>query len=210
VNLRRHSPNILVVSCVLGVTACAPALRDTQEVQRIVRLDDAGIRNVALLVRMEDSRVLDAALVARLLQDTVPEIRARAVLAAGRVGDAAASELARHALRDGDARVRAHAALAVGLLNDTSQAAIEALDSLARFDAGSAAVEAVAVSAVLAAPGPARPFTLCSPIPLPGPPSGMRRCWLRGACPGTPPPPRWWPRISTVPMRRRAGARRTR
>src|SRR5690606_33855928 len=101
---------------------------------------------VAELLRMEDRRIIDSVRVAGLLRHPRPAIRARAALAAGRVGDRRTTSLLIGTLGDTAVAVRTAAAFALGELGDTSAAVISALSATALDGApdDSAAVEATA------------------------------------------------------------------
>jgi cyclophilin family peptidyl-prolyl cis-trans isomerase/HEAT repeat protein len=148
VNAASHRRSLALLSCLaltgLGA-ACAPVVIGPVAAPAVVRLSDDDVRHVAELLRMEDSRVLDEALVRRLLEDPLPEVRRRAILAAGRVRDTRATPLVLHGLQDRDAGVRAAAALALGLLPDTSESVLAALQELTRDGAAQVAAEAAAV-----------------------------------------------------------------
>jgi cyclophilin family peptidyl-prolyl cis-trans isomerase/HEAT repeat protein len=133
--------------------ACAPTGPVEPPAPAIIRLSEADIRSVAELLRLEDGRSLDTILIARLLQDPLPEMRARAALAAGRIRDRSAAPLLLHAAADQDPHVRAGAAFALGLLGDTTTVVLEALSSLStqyRIAGHAPAREAVAALGLLA------------------------------------------------------------
>lgn len=109
-----------------------------------VQLHDTSIDALAELLRMEDSRELDTGLVSRHLASDLAEVRARAALAAGRIGDHAATPLLLRALSDSAETVRGRAAFALGELGDTSTAVIAALTTTSMRDTPGAAVEAIA------------------------------------------------------------------
>jgi cyclophilin family peptidyl-prolyl cis-trans isomerase/HEAT repeat protein len=109
-----------------------------------VQLDAAAITTLAELLRMEDARVLDTTLVSGHLADALAEVRARAALAAGRIGDHAATPLLLRALDDRASTVRARAAFALGELGDSSMPVMMALTARALRDTPPAAVEAIA------------------------------------------------------------------
>lgn len=108
-----------------------------------LQLSATEVHALAELLRMEDSRAFDTPLVSRLLSAASPEVRARAAVAAGRVGTPAATPLLLHALDDADSGVRARAAFALGLHADSSVAVIERLGNIALGDATAPAIEAV-------------------------------------------------------------------
>ena len=100
---------------------------------------------------MEDERALDAPVLARLAGHPHPEVRARAALAGGRVGDVRALPLLVAAAADSAPLVRAAAVFALGELGDTSAAAhAPILAALAGSD--SAAIEAPGALAKLNTP----------------------------------------------------------
>lgn len=109
-----------------------------------IHLDESAVGALAELLRMEDQRTLDTALVSHQLSSSSGEVRGRAALAAGRIGDRAATPLLLHALDDSVATVRARTAFALGELGDTSTAVIAALTGIALRDTPPAAAEAVA------------------------------------------------------------------
>ncbi len=96
---------------------------------------------MAAILRLEDRREYDAAALAALARSATPEVRRRAYLATGRIGDPAARTLARAGLRDTVPVVRAAAAFALGLLRDT--AAVDSLARVAVEDVPGPAAEAV-------------------------------------------------------------------
>ena len=117
-------------------------------------LDASEIAAIATLLRMEDRQVLEAETLATLVSHRSPEVRRRAVLAAGRIGDIAATAPLLAALGDGDVRVGESAAFALGELGDTSSAVTRALAQVAG-DASRATlvrVEAVAALGRIATP----------------------------------------------------------
>ncbi|HEX2166416.1 MAG TPA: peptidylprolyl isomerase [Longimicrobiales bacterium] len=143
----RQLRSILPLLVALLAPACARPFVTAPEPEPTlhpVQLDDTAISALAALLRMEDARDLDTAIVAHHLLSPVPEVRARAALAGGRIGDPDATPLLLRALADSAATVRARAAFALGELGDTSTAAIIALNTVALRDQLSAAIEAVA------------------------------------------------------------------
>jgi cyclophilin family peptidyl-prolyl cis-trans isomerase/HEAT repeat protein len=90
------------------------------------------IEAIATILQLEDRRQFDEALLRGFLASRTPEVRRRAAVAAGRIGDPAAVPLLLHVLAN-DARpaVRADAAFALGLLPDTSATVIAALRAAA-------------------------------------------------------------------------------
>ncbi|MBX6365484.1 MAG: peptidylprolyl isomerase, partial [Gemmatimonadetes bacterium] len=98
----------------------------------IIRLSDADVATIARLLRLEDRREFDDSTLRAALRAPTPEVRRRAALAAGRIGDRAATPLLLAALADTAPSVRAGAAFALGLLRDTSAAVADSLAALAR------------------------------------------------------------------------------
>ncbi|MBR9989684.1 MAG: HEAT repeat domain-containing protein, partial [Gemmatimonadetes bacterium] len=145
--MRRPLHSVLLLIILTLPAACARSAgvgHGTPGAVQRVQLDDAGVSALAALLRMEDSRVLDTILVSRVLADPVVEVRARAALAAGRIGDHAATPLLLRALADSEATVRGRAAFALGELGDTGTVVIDGLTRTALHDVAAAAVEAVA------------------------------------------------------------------
>jgi cyclophilin family peptidyl-prolyl cis-trans isomerase/HEAT repeat protein len=145
--VKRHLRCSLSLLVVLIAAACGRTATVTPSVPSPpprVLLGDADVDALAMLLRMEDARVLDTALVARHLQAGEAEVRGRAALAAGRLGDHAATPLLLRALSDSDARVRTRAAFALGELGDTTHAVVAALTGAALGDTRGAGAEAVA------------------------------------------------------------------
>ncbi len=122
----------------------------------MVVLSAAEITDVASAIAMEDRHALEPDTLRRLLASASPEVRRRAVLAAGRIGDRRAEPLLLAALGDGAAAVRADAAFALGLLKDTSAMVVRGLAELALPGPAPGATEPAAPSGPRgAAPGPA-------------------------------------------------------
>lgn len=103
------------------------------------------------VLRLEDRREFDVARFANWLRLPVPEVRRRAALGAGRIGDRQAAPLLIPLLGDSIEVVRVDAAFALGELNDTSAVVIAALSTAARGQ-DSVAVEAIASLGRLAVP----------------------------------------------------------
>lgn len=92
-----------------------------------VTLDEPEIRAIARVIRYEDQRRYDADVFERLA-DGETEVRRRAAVAAGRIGDTAAVPLLVRLLDDDPgAAVRADAAFALGQLGDTSRVVLASL-----------------------------------------------------------------------------------
>jgi cyclophilin family peptidyl-prolyl cis-trans isomerase len=102
----------------------------------------ADIDTMAEVMRLEDRREFDAVRFAAWLRSPVGQVRRRAVVGAGRIGDARAAELIISMLSDSAADVRADAAFALGELNDTSALVVQALTNTAQGN-DSAGVEAI-------------------------------------------------------------------
>lgn len=118
-------------------------------------LEPAHIATLAELIRAEDTRTFDSTLVAFALADTLPEVRERAALAAGRIADPRATGLLLRALDDPERTVGAAAAFALGLLGDTSAAVVYSLGRRVGVDWAEddpRAVEAVAALGRLGTP----------------------------------------------------------
>ena len=71
---------------------------------------------------LEDRRAFDAAVLQAAARSEDPEVRARAALAAGRIGDPRGADVVRPLLSDGDGRVRDTAAFAAGILGEPALA----------------------------------------------------------------------------------------
>jgi cyclophilin family peptidyl-prolyl cis-trans isomerase/HEAT repeat protein len=98
-------------------------------------LSPGEIEAIANLLFHEDHRRFDDAVFRPLSGDASIEVRRRTALAAGRIGDHAATPLLIHMVgRDPSAAVRADAAFALGLLGDTSALVLEALRAAAPRD----------------------------------------------------------------------------
>ena len=92
-----------------------------------VTLGNPEIQAIARLLRLEDTRRFDPAVFDRLARGP-EEVRRRAALAAGRIGDAAAVPVLLRLLDDdASPAVRAAAAFALGELGDTSGVVLESL-----------------------------------------------------------------------------------
>src|SRR5690606_17445374 len=84
------------------------------------RLADADIDAIADLRRLEDRREYDEAVLRAGFEHPNPEVRRRAALAIGRIGDRRGTPLLLQALTDTSALVRADAAFALGESGDSS------------------------------------------------------------------------------------------
>jgi cyclophilin family peptidyl-prolyl cis-trans isomerase/HEAT repeat protein len=97
-------------------------------------LADGEIEALATLLFHEDHRRFHDPTFRALADDGSIEVRRRTAVAAGRIGDPAATPLVIHMTGDPSAAVRADAAFALGLLGDTSVAALAALRAAAPRD----------------------------------------------------------------------------
>lgn len=123
-NLVKHwqNRNKSVAILAMVLSACVPgASRAPAPATQL----DASI--LAQLMQSEDLRTYDAPAFNRLALNTNEIIRAQTAIAAGRIGDRAATPLLIHMLRDASARVRSAAAFAIGELADSSVTAVAAL-----------------------------------------------------------------------------------
>ncbi|MGD8279262.1 MAG: HEAT repeat domain-containing protein, partial [Gemmatimonadota bacterium] len=123
---KRSSPAILglLVAACAGV---APPPPSAPVPVGPTPLTDREVGIVARLVRHEDERRLDSLAFRAWQADSNPEIRRRAALAIGRIGDRSGTDLLLGALGDSTATVRREAAFALGELGDTSAAVTTAL-----------------------------------------------------------------------------------
>jgi cyclophilin family peptidyl-prolyl cis-trans isomerase/HEAT repeat protein len=127
-------------------------LRDLPTGPIFVLLDETEIDALAALLEMEDTRTLDAAVAGRLLRAASPEVRGRAALAVGRIGDRAGTPLLLEALQDSTTAVRARVAFALGRMADSSAAVVAALSGAAFRDRARVAAEAAAALGRLRVP----------------------------------------------------------
>jgi cyclophilin family peptidyl-prolyl cis-trans isomerase/HEAT repeat protein len=141
--VRVRFPTSLLFFAVFAA-ACAPRSPALPPGPVPVQLQAPEIERLAALMRMEDARVLDTILLSDLLADEQPELRRRAVLAAGRIRDRAASPLLLAALADPAPSVRAMAAFALGEMADSADAVVAALSAAALADVPAVAAEAAA------------------------------------------------------------------
>jgi len=118
-----------------------------------VDLTETEIRSIAELMLEEDRRTLDAERVSELLQHWSPEVRRRAALAIGRIGDRRGVSLLLAALDDSVQAVVMEAAFALGELADSSVAVTAALRALIRnHPEDSVGVESVSALAKIGTP----------------------------------------------------------
>src|SRR6185369_9449189 len=92
---------------------------------------------------LEDRREFESARYTAWMQATADEVRRRAAISLGRIGDRRATPLLLTALSDSSPRVRRDAAFALGILDDSSMAVVNGLWRVAMGN-DSAAVEAIA------------------------------------------------------------------
>lgn len=147
----------LAVLLLAGVwAACASAPRPAPPPEPppapAPRLTDADVDAIAELLRLEDRREYDASRLRAGLEHPNPEVRRRAALAIGRIGDHRGTPLLLEALADTSALVRADAAFALGELGDSSAVVVRTLAALARTAGVRAPPAAPAAGAQPAAP----------------------------------------------------------
>jgi cyclophilin family peptidyl-prolyl cis-trans isomerase/HEAT repeat protein len=146
---------LLVVSCAPPTPPAPPPPAQRPPEPRRLVIGEDEIAAFAELLRAEDRRALDSARIASLFRHALPEVRERAALAAGRIGDPRASDLLIGMLDDTVPSVGAHAAFALGLLRDTSSTIVYALGrklAAGWSDDDERAVEAVATFGRLGTP----------------------------------------------------------
>jgi cyclophilin family peptidyl-prolyl cis-trans isomerase/HEAT repeat protein len=134
--LAARGSRLAVAGALLVALGCAPAAIAPAPSPAVV-LGDAEIGVVASLMEAEDRRALDLGALREAAGDAHPEVRRRAALAGGRIGDRAAMPTLVHLLADGDTAVAANAAFGLGLLADTL--AVEPLVAMLSGDAVRAA-----------------------------------------------------------------------
>lgn len=146
--LRAARATILSMLSVAAVAGCAST-------RSPLPLDARGEKLLAI-ARAEDRRdPADPSLAATLLGDPDPAIRARAALAIGRVGDAAAAQAALvPALGDPDPRVRREVAFALGLAKSAGAFAAIAEKLLADADPATRAAAMAALGRLGSLAGP--------------------------------------------------------
>lgn len=130
---------LLSASCL--ALSCAGGMELAVREEPSVSAETLTLR--ASILRAEDRRLVDEELLAAL-EDSRPEIRALAVRALGRIGEASSREQLEASLRDADPEVRGAAAYALGLLGDA--AALPSLHAATRDN--EARVRALAADAV--------------------------------------------------------------
>ena len=142
---------IALAACGGGTTVVPSAPVPVKPVIPRAPLSPTDVDTLAEIMRLEDRREFVAARFTAWLAMSHPEMRSRAALGAGRIGDRAATSLLLNALTDSAAEVRRNVAFALGELNDTSATVVAALTRVAR-QADSVGVEAVAALGKLATP----------------------------------------------------------
>jgi HEAT repeat protein len=145
---------ILVAGLLAG--ACAPATVQPPAQPRSEPITSADIAALTELMQHEDTRSFDAAAFDRLASSGSQLIRTRTMLAAGRIGNRAATNLLLRGVTDPFDSVRAYAAFALGELGDSSANVATALGTLSA-GSGSASVEAIAALGKIGG-SHARPF----------------------------------------------------
>jgi len=110
----------------LGLAAASPAAAQHPA------LAGQNLATAANLLRLEDRREWDPAALSAAAASANAEVRRRAVLAIGRIGDKRGTALVTPRLDDADTAVAASAAFALGLLRDTS--AVPALAGVLRAE----------------------------------------------------------------------------
>jgi cyclophilin family peptidyl-prolyl cis-trans isomerase/HEAT repeat protein len=104
----------------VAIVGCAPTLVERPSpVIRVEPLPEPDIGTAAALLRLEDRREFASGVIGAAARAPTPAIRARAALAAGRIGGSQGATLVRSLLLDPDSSVAAVAALMAGQLRDT-------------------------------------------------------------------------------------------
>ena len=151
-------------------------------------VDEAAVGELARLLAASDSRTFDEALLRDGLQQPDPTIRRQAALAAGRIGDTAATALLVPALADTVDAVRAAAAFALGLLKDPRavQPLLDVVQRSAPEQQGFGVFEAVTAIAKIGGEDGARALQLVIDAGRPGQPNqavsrALLESWRLGA-----------------------------
>ena len=142
-----YVPSFRSLACLglLVAAACASApVPAPVALPAPVSLGEPELAAIAGLMRLEDERRLDTAVVGQFARGPNPEIRRRAVLSMGRIGDRRATAALLASLSDSARDVRREAAFALGELGDTSIAVVAALANRIRSDEAAVAAEAAA------------------------------------------------------------------
>jgi cyclophilin family peptidyl-prolyl cis-trans isomerase/HEAT repeat protein len=165
---RRYTAALLVV----GLGACAPAIRVAPPEPVWIQLGNEEIQQVATLLRLEDRREYDERAFSALSEAAHPEVRRRTALALGRLRATEGMPLLIELLADLDTSVAASAAFGLGQLADT--AAVNQLVPWLALDRArttpTVSAEAAAALGKLATPAAAaalREFLAAAPA-LPG------------------------------------------
>ncbi len=139
---------ILVVAAGIGASCAPHESRPPAPGGGEVLLSSSEVGAIARILRAEDRRAWSADTFAPLYEGAVDEVRSRAVLAAGRIGDTAATPFLLRALdSDASPSVRANAAFALGILGDSTSEVTHAL-SAALADGWMAASPSAAAPAI--------------------------------------------------------------
>ena len=164
--LRNGIPAVLLYVAASVGCASAPPPVPPPPPPAAPRLTDADIDAIADLLRLEDRREYDEAALRAGLEHPNLEVRRRAALAIGRIGDRRGTSLLLQALEDTSALVRADAAFALGQLRDSSAAVVRALAELVRRGGAPTPPAATPANAAPTAPaGPERARTAGSAPP---------------------------------------------
>ena len=143
----------LATVALLPLAACAARAPQPPPSVRPQLVADGAVTALAELLRMEDDRVLEPGRIAALAGHEQPLVRARAALAAGRVGGENAMPVLLGALADAEPAVAAAAAFGLGELGDTTARPVAALASA--LASGPVGVAAEAAHALGKLPAPA-------------------------------------------------------
>lgn len=151
-------------------------------------VDEAAVGELARLLAASDSRTYDEALLRDGLQQPDPTIRRQAALAAGRIGDTAATALLLPALADTVDAVRAAAAFGLGLLKDPRavQPLLDVVQRSTPAQQGFGVFEAVTAIAKIGGTDGARALQLIIDAGRPGEPNqavsrALLESWRLGA-----------------------------
>ena len=127
------------------LSACpkAPPATTASTAAKKAALSEAQVRKLATILRAADRRIVDDELKA-LASDPDAQVRSRAAVALGQIGDAPAREVLEAHAADPDLRTRVAVGFALGLIGaDTSRASLETLSSDADPTARAVAAEAL-------------------------------------------------------------------
>lgn len=135
----------LLLPLVVFTAACAtpPAPAPTPAPAPSRTIAPADVSALTELMQLEDTRTYDAAALQRLAASSSDLIRSRTMLAAGRIGNRAATDLLLRGLTDPSDSVKAYAAFALGELGDSAAHITQGLGALT-LGAGAPAREAIA------------------------------------------------------------------